>query len=181
MKHRPGTLPPQEAAKHERVPVGAPVSVPPEHWGLMNRWLLLLWKARSMPQAEFDEQRSRLEAEIIETAARHYFAEPEPCDCHEPGTCPSLSTCQRCQQAMSAAVELPRDKRPDSQRLLLALAGDEPARLNIRRAFDYVRQIEQSRFIRERVRLAWSLWEKLRSRGRLLLAQAIQAQEGDAR
>ena len=171
MKHAPGTLPPEEAAKHERLPTCKPAKVPREHWGLINRWLVVLWKVRSASKEEYADEQGRYEAEIIATAARHYFVPAKPCDCHEPGTCPALKDCPKCQEAMKEAVEVPPQAKEQSHKLVMAMAADPITRRTIRRAFDYVRQIDGHRFHRERVRVAWSLWQKLAARAKILLAR----------
>ncbi len=175
MKHAPGTLSREEAVKHERLPVCRPVKVPREEWGLVNRWLVVLWKARSAKPEDYEAERGRLEAEIIATAARHYYAPKEPCDCHEPGTCPALKDCEKCQVAMQKAVEVRPEDKEKSHQLVMALARDPLTRRTIRRAFEYVRQIDGARFHRERVRVAWTLWKKLSARSKVLVERTRAA------
>lgn len=141
-----------------------PVKVPPEHWGIVNAYMLLLWKAREVHADTQAEDDVRLAAEIIEDAARHHFATPSAGRGHEPGTCPSLRTCPDCQALIAAAVAVEDDKRDLAADLAAALAADESATRAVRQVFEYVRHIDQARFMAERVRVAWQLWQRLAER-----------------
>jgi len=154
-----------------------PVKVPPEHWGIVNTYMLLLWKAREVSRETQAEDDLRLAAEIIEDAARHYLAPPVAGGGHEPGTCPSLRTCRDCQAVMAAALAVEEDKRDVATALAGALASDEQATRAVRQAFEYVRHIDQPRFMAERVRMAWQLWQRLAARAARLCPslEAVQA------
>lgn len=141
-----------------------PVKVPPEHWGIVNIYLLLLWKAREACPETQAEDDVRLAAEIIEDAARHYFAAPCAGQGHEPGTCPSLRTCADCQALMAAAVAVEDDKRDLAADLAAALSTDEAATRAVRQVLEYIRHIDRPRFMAERVRVAWQLWQRLADR-----------------
>jgi hypothetical protein len=168
MPVRPGSLPQAEAIKRERVPVGRPVQVPREHWGLINRWLLLLWEAHTAGEQDFAQRCGPLAGQIIETASRHYFAPPAPAEGHEPGTCPALRSCGSCQRAMEAAVAVPENLHAQAAALAAALTKDAVAWRCVEEALHYVHGLAEQKFQAERVRVAWAMWQRLAQRAALV-------------
>lgn len=160
----------------------APLKVPAEHWGIVNLYMMLLWKARQVEEELWAEEEARLAAEIIENAARHYLAPVCPGRGHEPGTCPGLRTCPDCQAQMAAAVAVEEDKRDLATNLAGAMAADELATRAVKQVFEYVRYLDQKRFMAERVRISWQVWRRLAQRAASLcqttVPQSLSAAEG---
>lgn len=142
----------------------APLKVPTEHWGIVNLYMMLLWKARQVEEDTWAEEEARLAAEIIENAARHYLAPACSAQGHEPGTCPGLRTCPDCQAQMAAAIAVEENERNLAASLASAMAADELATRAVKQVFEYVRHIDQKRFMTERVRISWQLWRRLAQR-----------------
>ncbi len=151
------------------------ISVPPEHWGLIDRFLVILWQARIAPDDQMPAALSKLSAQVIEAASRHYFASPCKPQGHEPGTCPSIRTCKGCQADIQAALEVPAELHDKATALAVSFAHDEDATRAVRQAFEYVRRIDGQRFHAERVRIAWALWKRLYARAKDVLVPRLTA------
>ncbi|MCX7597901.1 MAG: hypothetical protein N2512_03400 [Armatimonadetes bacterium] len=153
-----------------------PVKVPAEHWGIVNTYMMLLWKVRQAGQEAWGEEEPRLTAETLEDAARHYLAPANQAKGHEPGTCPGLRTCADCQAQMAAALMVEDEKRELVSNLAAAMAADERATRAVKQVFEYVRYIDQKRFMSERVRIAWQLWQRLAQRAAEMCQSLAAAQ-----
>lgn len=154
------------------------VKVPPEHWGLVDRYMLLLWQARTAPEDQKDSAAQRIQGEILETASLHHFAPPQPTQGEEPGTCNALRQCAGCQADMRAALEVPQDKHDAAKALAWMLSGDQIAIRAIQQTLEYVQRIDQPRFMAERVRISWTLWGRLHGRAKALLESQESAEGG---
>ncbi|MCD6352183.1 MAG: hypothetical protein J7M26_08690 [Armatimonadetes bacterium] len=149
-----------------------PVKVPKEHWGLMDRYLLLLWDARTAKEEDRASADAHITGEILEISSLHYFAAAVKAQGHEPGKCPSLRACQKCQADMAAAIAVSPDKQPQAADLARALSADAAAKRAVKQAILYSRQVDKPRFFSERARIAWILWRRLKARADVLLQQA---------
>jgi hypothetical protein len=166
-----GNLPPPRREPAER----PPVKVPEQHWGLVDRLLLLLWEARQVPEEQLEAARNRFLGEVLEIASLHYFTPSSEGKGHEPGTCPSLRNCAECQADMDAAVKVPDELHDKAVDLARKLSSDEVAVRAVGQTISYVRSGDQGRFMKERVRTAWTLWRRLAERAKVL----TQEQERD--
>jgi hypothetical protein len=155
-----------------------PVKVPPEHWGVVDLYMLALWKVRQVKPEDRYVEDSRLAAEVVEDAARHYLALASAATGHQPGTCNALRTCADCQAAMAAAVAVPEDMHAAAMSLARGLAADEQAARAVTQVFEYARFLDAKRFMAERVRTSWTLWQRLSARAGALAAAAKAAPVG---
>jgi hypothetical protein len=160
------------------------VKVPQQQWGIVARYMIDLWDARQVKEEERAVEDVRLTARMVEDGAKYYYATPEakPFSAtaggekgHEPGTCTHMKTCDVCQAMMDGSIDAPESKRAVSSELAKMLAADEEMSRAFRQAQEYVRFIKPDRFMRERVRVAWELWQRLEKRAKALQASAEAA------
>lgn len=148
------------------------VKVPREHWGIVDLYMIQLWDARQVKEADRPVEDEKTAGRIIEDGARHFYTKTECDEGHEPGTCSHLSTCTACKAMMGACIDTPEAKDPDAAELAKLLATDADMNRAIKQALEYVRYIDGKRFMRERVRIAWMLYKRLDKRAEALQAKA---------
>jgi len=145
-----------------------PVKVPQEHWGLVDRYLALLWQARSAPEELREPTALRTLGEILEISSLHYFVPPRAAQGDEPGSCSALRDCAGCQADMAAAIEVPDESHEAALALARQLSADPDAVRAVSQSIEYCQRIDQGRLMAERVRIAWTLWKRLQARAEAL-------------
>jgi hypothetical protein len=148
------------------------VKVPQQHWGIVARYMIILWDARQAKAGDAVVDDARLSGRFIEDGAKHFYVPPSDTPGHEPGKCDHMKTCDICQAMMTAAIDTPDSKRDAAAQLAKLLAGDERMTRAVAQALDYCRGIETQRFMRERPRIAWQLYQRLDGRAQALHASA---------
>ncbi len=141
------------------------VKVPEEHWGIVARYMIVLWDARQVKMDDMAAvEGAKLSARMIEDGARHYYVPAEAKPGHEPGKCDHMKSCEVCQAMMDAAVATPEAKRDAAAQLAKLLATDDLMNRAVRQALEYCRSVPSPRFMRERARVAWQLYQRLNVR-----------------
>ncbi len=156
----------RRAQAGERRPAGTKPRIPKQMWGLVDRFLVLLEKMRSVDCASRRGQ-EEVVAEVMEAIALNWYAPPPTAFGHEPGTCLSIRRCPECRRAMEQALNA-GPKRPLAMQLKANLLADAGAVRAVRQCLAYVRRVDAKRYKAERVRIAWALIRRLRARAAAL-------------